>query len=302
MNGFNERQNELAAINKLAAQNQLYGDAKKRLGIYLFLSIPVMMLLNLAVKPTLLNDWFNYGWGFDLTDSIALYALLLSAYELIFLKRQISGFKQKAAKIQEDFDCSVYSLEWNDILCGDKECELEIKKSSNKYDSKGKNRNCFIDWYTPDVEQVDHTKAILLCQKENLGWDIEQRKKYIYFISLISSLVFVSSLIFGFYLEFTLKVLILSIIIPSWPAINFAITNYFENKEAIKDKKVLKSAVDKVDQIRNPTIKYVRDIQNLIYLNRKNNCLIFDWFYKYLRDTNQTGISYATKQLIQRLF
>jgi len=301
MNNFNIRQNRVESIDKLAAQNQLYGDAKKRLGIYLVLSIPIMMVLNIAIKPLLLCDWLGIGSTIDLTDSIALYALLLSAYELIFLKRKISNFKKKAAKIQEDFDCTVYDMEWNDILCGDKVCDVEIKKSSDKYIKKGKCRESFVDWYTPDVESVDHTKAILLCQKENLGWDIEQRKKYVYFISIIAFLVFASSVVVAFYLKCPVNSFILSVIIPSWPAIGFAVNSYFENKEAIENKKFLKSAVDKVEQVKKPTIKYVRNIQNLIYLNRMDNCLIFDWFYKYLWDMNQTGVSYATKQLIQRL-
>jgi len=84
--------------------------------------------------------------------------------------------------------------------------------------------------------------------------------------------------------------------------ITFSITNFLENKEAIESKQKLKVAAEKVEEMRHPTIKYVRNIQNLIYLNRVNNSLIFDWFYSYLRDSNQSGISYASKQLILRLF
>lgn len=301
MNGFNERQNKSASIEKLAAQNQLYGDAKKRLGVYLILSIPVMMLLNFIVKPTFVNDWMSFGWTFDLTDSIALYALFLSGYELVFMKRKISLLKQKAAKIQEDFDCFVYSMEWNDVLCGNKECEIEIKKSSNKYYKKGKGTSLLVDWYTPCVDEIDHVKAMLVCQKESLGWDVEQRKSFNTFISIVLIILFSLSLIVGFYFEFTLESLILSTIIPCWPAISFAVSNYYENNEAIEDKIILKSAVEKVEKIKKPSAKYVRNIQNLIYLNRKNNSLIFDWFYNYFRDSNQEGISYASKQLIQRL-
>lgn len=301
MNSFNDRQNEQASIDKLAAQNQLYGDAKARLGIYLFLSVPVVMVLNLIVKPAFINDWLGLGLTFDLTDSIALYGVLLAGYELIFLKYYMSKLKQKAAKVQEEFDCSVYQLEWNNILCGNKVCEREIKRLSDKYSSKGKDRNRLVDWYTPEVQQVDNIKAVLLCQKENLGWDIDQREKFVYFVTLLASLVFASSLIIGFYFEFTLKSLILAAVIPSWPAISFAITNYLENQEAIQDKKDLKSAVDCAAEIKSPTVKYTRNVQNVIYLNRRNNCLIFDWFYEYLRDSNQEGVSYASKQLVRRL-
>lgn len=301
MNEINTKQNLEEAIDKLAAQNQLYGDAKTLLGAYLVLSIPVMIILNLVIKPALLSNWLGLSWTVDLTDSIALFAILLAGYELLFLKKQVQSKKNKAAKIQEDFDCTVYDLEWNDILCSDKECDIEVKKSSDKYSEKGKKRSRFNNWYTPDVAETDSNRAILLCQKENLGWDIEQRSKYIHFISTIAAIVFISSCIAAFYFEITMKSLILSAIIPSWPAISFAITNYSENKTAINDKKLLKVATDKVDKIQNITVKYVRNIQNIIYLNRANNCLVFDWFYDFLREKNQLGISYATKQLIQRM-
>ena len=301
MNGINERQNADLSIEKLASQNQVYGDAKNKIGLYLILSIPVMIIINALVKPALINDWMKFGFSFDLTDSIALFALSLSAYEIIFLRNSINEAKEKAAKIQEDFDCSVYQLEWNNLLCGDKVCDSEIKKYSDKYSKKGKDRSRFIEWYTPDVSQVDEIKAILLCQKENLGWDIEQRKKFINFVSTISIMVFVISLIAGFYFDISLKTLILSVIIPSWPAFSYAIANYFENKQTIKDKAALKSSVDKVERIKNPTVKYVRNIQNQIYLNRKTNAPIFDWFYDYLRNSNQVSISYATQQLVKRM-
>ena len=166
MTTLNERQNQPTAIDRLAAQNQVYADAKTRLGIYLVLSIPVIMILNMVVKPMFLNDWFGLGQTYDLTDSIALYAILLTAYQLVFLKNSIQNHKLKAATIQEDFDCTVYQLEWNQTMCGNKVCDSEVQKYSQKYVNKGKELSKLSDWYTPEIEQIeDVKKQIMACPK-----------------------------------------------------------------------------------------------------------------------------------------
>ncbi|WP_261815564.1 S-4TM family putative pore-forming effector [Vibrio gallicus] len=301
MNGINVRQNEPESIDKLAAQKQIYSDAKVLQGCYLFLSVPVIMLLNMLVKPVLMNDVLGLGWNNDLTNFIAIFALALTISELAWLKPTISKLKEKAAKIQEDFDCYVYELEWNDILCCNKPSGTDVREFSDKYVSKGKSRGAFDNWYTSDVEQVSKVKGILLCQNENLGWDVIQREKFVKAIIWISVVSFILSCGVAIYLAFTVKSFILNAVIPSLPLICYAITNYYENREAIESKKRLKSAAKKVEGMGAPTMKYARNIQNLIFLNRSTNSLIFDWYYDWHKNTNQRGVSYATGQLVKKL-
>lgn len=300
MNQIKIRQNEPESIDKLAAQKQIYSDAKNLIGWYLVLSIPVMILLNIVVKPLLLNDSVGLG-KIDLTDYIAVFALLLTIFELALVKPKVSQLKEKAAKIQEEFDCYVLNIEWNEILCGNKPCGSDVRTFADKSDLKGNDRSKFINWYTEGVHQVDSVRAALLCQNENLGWDISQRLKYVKLVNRALVAFIVVSLCAGFYADSSLRSLILSVVIPSLPFISYAITNYHENREAIEKKKALKAATEKVDAIANPTSKYVRNIQNLIYWNRVNNSLIFDWFFEWYRDSTQRGISYATLQLVTRL-
>ncbi|MGD1448191.1 S-4TM family putative pore-forming effector [Vibrio harveyi] len=301
MNSLNTVQNSEIAIDKLAAQMQIYSDAKRLLGIYLLLSIPFMVTLNVIAKPVLLSDIFDIGATFDLTNAIALFALFLTFIELIYLKPTVKNLKEKAAKIQEDFDCLVYGLEWNDILCGDRPCESEIATYSQKYTLKRRSRSVLHEWYTPDIGQLNKASSILLCQKENLGWDISQRNKFVTFINVLSLVALVLSIAVGLYLDLTLRSFILTVLIPCLPIVTFAISNHYDNKEAILDKQRLKSATEQVSTIQNPTIKYARNIQNLIFLNRSSNSLIFDWFYRYLKDSNQQGVTYASRQLVRRL-
>lgn len=304
MSTISKRQNKSLSIDKLTAQNQIYGDAKKKLGIFLFLSVAVMVLLNILVKPFLLSDCYSALSGFDkidITEFVALFALTLSAYEIFYLKNRISVLRKKAAKVQESFDCYVYNLEWNGVICGDKACDIDIKKYSEKFYKKGKDASWMTDWYTPDVDKLDAVKAMLACQKENLGWDVEQRKAFTKLVIFCTMAVFLTSVIVSLLLESTLKSFILSVIIPCWPVMVFGVNTYLDNKDAIEDKESLKSAIEKAAAVNNPTVKTARNIQNLIYLNRRDNPLVFDWFYAYLRDKNQSGVSYATKKLVSKM-
>ena len=75
---------------------------------------------------------------------------------------------------------------------------------------------------------------------------------------------FIASCGVAIYLDFTVMSFTLNAMIPSLPLIGYAIANYYENSEAIETKKRLKSATEKVGGINTPTIKLVRNIQNLI--------------------------------------
>ncbi|TCW21085.1 MULTISPECIES: S-4TM family putative pore-forming effector [Vibrio] len=301
MQTLNYRQNTPESINRLLAQKQVYTDAKTLQGWYLFLSIPVMMILNVLVKPLLLSKWVEEAWRFDLTNTIALLALILTFYELFYIKPTVAKLKEKAAKIQESFDCFVYGLEWNSVLCGEKVCDTDVALYSSKFRKAQGNVNNYYDWYTPDISQLDKNQSMLACQKENLGWDIVQRKKFKKLVTFGAVLAFSISAVAGFYSEFKIQEFILSVIIPSLPAITYAISNHFDNLEAITNKESLKSATDNVSRFSNITTKHVRNIQNSIYLNRKDNSLIFDWFYDYERESMQRGISYASRQLVRRI-
>jgi hypothetical protein len=301
MSSLNEIQNLPDSIDKLAAQNQLYSDAKKQLGLFLIMSVVVILVLNLLMKPMMIEDWLGLGKMYDITNCIAIYALALSIYEILFLKGYVQSRKEKAAKIQEDFDCTVYNLNWNSLLCGERICASEIDKYSRKYESKGKSRDRFIDWYTPEINQVSGNKQILLCQKENLGWDVAQRKSYMKFMVIVMLLTLTLSLVSALLTEVSVNILILSVIIPTWPIFSFTIQNIIDNKAAISDKTNLKSATEVVERSQQPSIKYTRQIQDLIYLNRRNNNLIFDWYYNFYRESNQKGISYASKKLARKL-
>ncbi|EAP93894.1 hypothetical protein V12B01_09761 [Vibrio splendidus 12B01] len=301
MTTINDRQNSQEAIESLCAQSQLYTDAKIALGIYLLLSVVVVLFLNLILVPFTQHSWFGLTPIKGLSDYITLYTFILALIELFFVQRYIKSKRENAAKIQEYFDCLTYQLEWNSIVAGDKPDLELINKAYKKYLKRNNNLSSFHNWYTPDISNVtDENKINFLCQRENLSWDSDQRMGFSKLLAGCAMFVLLSCFIAGYYLGLDLKQYLLFLLIPSWPAVSYAYSSYKENKDTVQEKRTLKTLIqDKLeDEI---TKRDVRLIQDVLFNSRKSAALIFDWYYGYYRDINQEGVSKATAQLVRKL-
>ncbi|PSB84360.1 hypothetical protein C5F64_13410 [Photobacterium damselae subsp. damselae] len=290
MNLINDKQNEESSIDLLAAQRQMYSSAKIRLGIYATLAFPVIFILNIVIKPMVTNHY-----AYDLTNSIAVFALFLTLVDIFWLKNSVLTLQEKAATIQEEFDRRVYGFPWDSILNGEKVSPIEITKYSraykNKYGIEG-----LKNWYSPDIQNQSERKGILLCQNENLGWDVELRRAYIYLITLFSLILLLITFGMALYFDTSLNSFIMSFLIPSMPLLAFFRGMYNDQMKAIKDKESLKKSVENAllsSQIKKKTLEH---IQLQIFNSRKSNPLIFDWFNKLYHKNLQSLVTSVTQQ------
>lgn len=291
MNQINQRQNSPKSIKLLAAQRQTYSNAKALLGIYVLLAIPLMLLVNLVLKPFILNHY-----GFDLTNLIAVLALLLTLLDVLWLKDYVRTLQEKAATIQEEFDRHVYNLKWDPIILGEKVSDVRVEKMYNKY-ANSHDLSKLHDWYTPTVSQHSERKGILLCQNENVGWDIELRNSYIAYVIVFNTIFILSLIYFGVSNKATLESFIMSYFIPSMPILTYFRNAYSDHCKAVKDKAKLRDSLKNALDSQNIKIKTVESIQFQILNNRKTNPLIFD-FFNYLKSERlQRLITSATKSL-----
>jgi hypothetical protein len=107
MNDISKLQNEPRQLQRLAAQRQLYSTAKKIFGIQLLLGGPVAIGWSLTVVATPEVRGFAAVWG-----------ALISFADLLWLTPWQKRLRERAARIQEAFDCDVLQLSWNDIKVG----------------------------------------------------------------------------------------------------------------------------------------------------------------------------------------
>lgn len=273
------RQNEEKNINKLAAQKQLYIEAKKVFFNLLILAVPVT--ISIAIMKIILS----FFWV-DIAAYANIYSIIIVGAELILMNFTINNYKKDAAKIQEDFDCTVYNLEWHKILAGKKpKIETinkysEIFKGSSEYDPTK-----LRDWYPTELATKEHLKAILYCQKTNLLYDMSVRKQFLSLIlktSIISFFVLLVSALVG---HVSLSSFIVQLVTPFLPIFTVSAKIFMDHNKTVKNSLELQEIID--DALENEdhiTEKNIRSIQDKIYNSRKDGGLVPEIFYKCKRD------------------
>lgn len=167
MNAIVKTENEPRQLQRLAAQRYLYSTAKRLYGTQLILAGPIAVVWAgaVAIAP-------------DLKAAAGVWGVLISALDAIVLTPWQKRLRERAAKVQEMFDCDVLQLEWNYIKVGDKPDPELVKAEADKY-AKIQNRfHSLQDWYPQAVSEVPHDIARVICQRANCWWDAEQRRGY----------------------------------------------------------------------------------------------------------------------------
>ena len=267
-NGINNRQNEPNSILKLAAQRQIYKEAKEINKIIAIFSLVIPLVL--AIISIFIP---NKNWS--IAAKIMLLASWLCALILI-LEREKN--KETAALIQQQFDLYVFSLNWDyKLFKKNKNVDSIISEKSNKLFSKlPEQKDKLANWYTKDVYNLPLKKAILLCQEENITWDSKIRNCYMLFSVMITFLLLILILCIGIY-----KHDFLFIIASYIPILQWEITSIINVK---KDIKRLNSLREMINTDNNYELGDLMDIQREIYEHRQKCALINDKIYDLLKN------------------
>lgn len=155
------RQNAAWSIQLLAAQRQLYSEAKwwRRLRAWSVTAMAVIGVAATLLAPDLLKVLGPIGAFFGVAQWFAS-----------IIEKQRTNM---AANIQEQFDTSVYPLDWNHVL-GTKADAEEVIAAASRF--KG-DRAKLTNWYTIP-NGVPRPLDVLLCQRSNLRWDAALRWRY----------------------------------------------------------------------------------------------------------------------------
>ena len=171
-----ERQNSPWSIQLLAAQRQLYSEAKRwrRLGAWSVTAAAIVGVAATLVAPELLKLIGPMG------GVVGLAQWLASLVEKQFVKT--------AANMQEQFDDSVYQLPWNPVL-GTKCDPEDVIAAAARHNG---DRTKLADWYTLPYG-VPYPLDILLCQRTNLRWDSVLRRSYAKLVIAVLSALFLAA-------------------------------------------------------------------------------------------------------------
>jgi hypothetical protein len=280
----------------LIAQQKMYSEGKILQGIHFTVSVIIIILLTFLKIILLLI-------GIDISWVLAFYSLFAIITGFL-LEEMIIKLKHGAAQIQELFDCNVLDIEWNYNLISSKpdpEIIFKYYKKSNFKPIKGLST---IDWYSVDIQLVNDNVAKFICQRSNCYYDTvlkQKMKSRIILFSIISFFIVVFGAMLG---DITLIKFILNVITPLLPLYIFSFKLFIEFNRSRNGLIELRSIINRNwDLILNKDTrdldKMVRQIQDRLYLNRKNSPLVPDFFYKRLRKSNEDEMNYSVKQLAE---
>lgn len=273
---INLRQNSEWNLKRLAAQRQLYSQAKKVMIIQFVLS--GIFTVSLAISGSLIDEKY-------LVYTVLVAVIIVFLDELL-LSKKIDRIKEEAAKIQEEFDCDVLQLQHNDIKFINTSMLEIIQEKSKMYISKHNNYDALLNWY-PGIDEAENRYYSLICQATNCWWNQTLRKKYSEFLIFILTAVFLVLLFIAIIKGITVAAFIMSVFSPILPACVLIYKITRDNCKAIRNLNHMKVKLDEIiiriksgnsysdGQLTND----LRCLQDMIFDNRSSSPLIPDKLY-----------------------
>ncbi len=300
MNKINTLQNEPENIELLAAQRYWYSRSKQ---IYWIRIIIPMLLLVSSFFTTTNNAAPSLS---SLKIYISLFSILYLFLDIFWLEKLQLKLKKYAAQIQEQFDCKVLDLEWNNILSGNRPAPELIKEGLEKFRKHNNDFKSLSNWYAPEVSSVDLKLGRVLCQRSNIYWDSKQRKQLIVLLIGFGIVTIVVLTVMAIKQEMKLSDLIISTILPLLPGCNLLLKQLTQHSHASERLDTLKNEADRLIDITNKEsadrmLYECRLLQNEIYNHRKSSPSIPDWYYYLNKKTNEGEMIFSVNRKLKDL-
>lgn len=285
---LSETQNLPASIELLRASSHFYGRAKVILASQFILTVPgaVLLSLLLAARPEL-KVW------------AVLYSVLIALADSLWLDRWQAKLRVRGAKAQEAFDSVLFGFDWRKWQVGARLAHEEIVTASRKFRGSDDQLR---DWYPPTLDYVPLPLRALVCQRINAWWDSELRRRVAWW--LIGALVGATVLVLIVSVASAQQTdrVILTIIAPLFPAINWSLREVMRQFDAATKLDATKQALVEIweSSIASGTIdaSKVSDFQAAIYDGRSRHPLLFDWIHRRFRPEGQLTMQDMADRLV----
>jgi len=303
---ISERQNSEINIQRLAAQRNLYRKAK-RLHLFRFvLTIP--LILTLSIITSLLKSEYIANLlkmhTYDASWGLALLSLVIFIIDRLILEPIQQKQKLEAAAIQEEFDCDVLQIPWNDVELP-KRPSRETIISNAKHCISKYGDDQLQNWYAfSENDFIPLAIARFICQRSNVSYDKRLRQRYVLVVSVLGFVVSVIIFVVAAVYDLSFRGFLSNIIAPLLPAAGFVVGEIRQNKATIHSLDEIRDFIEKLWKTilssklsSNELLFKARQLQNRIYLHRKGCPLIPDWMYERLRTTEESLMTETANQM-----
>ena len=294
MNNIPTIQNSQRQLERLAAQRELYSSAKKFHVVQIFLTVVIPVALAILA--------LNYE---SFSVPAAIFGVASFIADILIIEPIINKRKEKAAKIQELFDCDVLELPKSPLKTVQ---EIKVEEVLQNYDAHSKiatNIEKIKDWYRPvTLGSLPIHVARVICQRTNCWWDSKLRKNYATTLRIICGLVFITIFIIGSINRISLPTftLIISSLVPFF---QFCIKQSNDNVDAAcRLDQLVNFSIALWDKVLNGMSEPnasddSRKLQDEIFEHRKKSPLILDMYYGLFRNKDEAIMNKAGGILVE---
>lgn len=278
----------------LRARRRNYHAAKITQGILVLVSIllPVVGVCIGAQVP-------------EIRPYLALASLILLVMEAALFDRIQKERLKRGAKLQEQFDTDVFGLPWNRFVTGAPLEHEDIRRLSAKPLS-GKEEAHFQAWYEVCISRLPLHLARLIGQRTNISYDARLRRRYGGWLLTLTILFGVVLLYAGLYKGLQFPELIMTLVVPFMPVLNWALRDRMQQVNAATSltnlsgewEKIWAKALGGADAVAITAES--RSLQDAIYQHRERSPLVFDWVYSIFRTVNEDEAHHAAEDFVQK--
>ncbi|MBI4339811.1 MAG: hypothetical protein HY680_07640 [Chloroflexi bacterium] len=284
---ISHRQNGDWLITLLAAQRQLYSEAKR------WRMVRQWSAVSVAVAGIAIGT----AWPQALSVVGPIGALLAVAERVLAMME--NSCVSRAANIQEQFDSDVLQIPWNRIVAGKKLEPEAVNEARSRF--KGDTRILY-DWYT-STGSLPRPIDVLVCQRTNLVWDSRLRKAYAGLLIAFLVALVLSVFIIGMVRGLTIWQFILMYLPSIAPVIALSddVVKHFRQGNRQHQ---LKADIEEIWErgLEDPSqvsMADIRTIQDCVYRSRCESPPVPDWFYWRRRTKYESDASVGTQRLVE---
>lgn len=210
----------------------------------------------------------------------------------------------RGANIQELFDTRLFGLQWNSVRVDAKPTPELVADRAAKYGSKPADTARLLNWYPPDAGTVPLEYGRLLCQRANAAWDARLHHRFAALLSWSAAALVTVGLFWALAAHYAMERIVLSLIVPALPLLVQLMRARQKHLDAAKDGDRVRAHLDDVwgkmvnGELSPAARTYeARNVQDSIYLRRKNAPMVPSWLYHRARESYETQMQAAAAQL-----
>jgi hypothetical protein len=280
-------------LARLAAQRQLYSTAKKVFAFHTIVSGPVAVasaLLAMTLPQT--------------KAVVALWAVTVSVLDLACLTPWQKRLRERAALVQEAFDCDVLGIPWNPLKAKSRPTPEMLKEQAERYERWASTMPTLNGWYPASVGKLPQHLGRLACQRANCWWDAEQRRRYAIWIVACVAVAFAVVLITATLYKLSFDEFVLKVFVPLGPTLLLGLRQYFEHIDAAARLDRLRDYAEAAwkDGLagRRPAELELdsRRLQDEILESRRRSPFVWDRVFRGLQPAQNKQMNFAVDEMV----